>query len=131
MDVHWIGVAFGAFIVVQSVRELARRLRLHFRGARAPGTIVGRVEVPGTGRSTGRSGIFRFTTERNETIEARSSAYTPRGPRPGKPVTVVYDPDRPDRGAERLGVHLVLMAAVLPLLIVVGIAVIALNLADM
>ncbi|GAA1561531.1 hypothetical protein GCM10009678_50490 [Actinomadura kijaniata] len=131
MNAHWIGVAFGAFVVVQGVRAMVEYLRLHLRGERVPGVIVGSRDAPGSPGVRRRAGVFRFTTRQGQTIERRSATYSPRGPRPGTAVTVVYDPARPEKRAERAGITLLMVTALTPLMIAVGIAIILLNLADM
>ncbi|GAA4066123.1 DUF3592 domain-containing protein [Actinomadura miaoliensis] len=127
-----VGVLFGLFVCGAGVWSLAERVRLQLRGARAPGVIVGRADAAGTAPGiAGRSGMFRFRTPDGREIEVTSSVYSFPGPRPGKRITVVYDPARPYRGAERAGVHLVLMLAVYPLVVAIGAAIAVAALLDL
>ncbi|MEU4827522.1 DUF3592 domain-containing protein [Actinomadura sp. NPDC023710] len=130
---HLIGVLLGAAIFCGGVYEAVKRLRLQGRMLRAPGVFVGRDEVMGPGgpSTTSRVGRFRFTTPQGRRVEASSSLYSFPGPKPGRAVTVVYDPASPEDTAERLGVHYLQLIAVGPLLMAVGAAVAAVNAAGL
>ncbi|MGP4023822.1 hypothetical protein [Actinomadura sp. 3N407] len=124
-----IGVLLGAAIFCGGVYEVVRRLRLQSRMLRATGVFVGRDEVMGPGGpgTASRVGRFRFTTLQGRPVEASSSLYSFPGPKPGRSVTVIYDPARPEDTAERLGVHYLQLVAIGPLLMAVGVAVAAAN----
>ncbi|MES9543165.1 DUF3592 domain-containing protein [Actinomadura sp. NPDC000600] len=130
---HLIGVALGVAVFCGGVYELVTRLRLQGRMARAEGVFVGRDDVMGPGGPSTRSrvGRFRFTTPQGRPVEASSSLHSFPGPKPGKPVTVVYDPARPEDTAERLGVHYLQLFAIGPLVMAIGIAVAAANAAGL
>jgi hypothetical protein len=119
-----IGLTFGLLFCGAGLKELVDRIRLQRRGRRVPGVIVGRVDAgahsPGI---ASRSGVFRFTTVDGQEIEATSAVHSFPGPRPGRRITVVYDPARPHRSAERAGMHLVIMLGVAPLVIAIGLAI--------
>jgi hypothetical protein len=119
---HILAIAVGLAFVAGGLRELAGRVRLQRRMRRAPGVFVSRSEAghmsgPGVRSRTGR---FRFTTEAGRVVERASALSSFPGPRPGRPLTVVYDPERPDSTAERAWVHLALLFAVSPAVIVLG-----------
>ncbi|WP_298332003.1 DUF3592 domain-containing protein [Haloactinopolyspora sp.] len=130
---HMLGVILGVAICCGGGYEVVTRVRLTRRMLRADGVFVGRDDVLGPGGASTRSrvGRFEFTTAQGQQIEASSSLYSFPGPKPGKPVTVIYDPARPEASAERLGVHRLQMWAIGPLLIAVGIAVAAVNAAGL
>jgi hypothetical protein len=132
MDPHWIGVALGLYVAYAGASMLVARIRLQLRGPRVPGVVVGRTDGaasrPGV---VSRSGVVRFTTEDGRTVEAVSSVHSFPGPRPGRRVTVVYDPKRPERTGERVGVHLSLLLLVAPLVIFIGAGIALLNYRDM
>jgi hypothetical protein len=124
-----IGVLLGVAVFCGGVYEVVKRLRLQSRMLRASGVFVGRDEVlgPGGPSTTSRVGRFRFTTQQGRPVEASSSLYSFPGPKPGRSVTVIYDPAHPEDTAERLGVHYLQLLAVGPLLMAVGAAVVAVN----
>ncbi|MFG2085537.1 MULTISPECIES: DUF3592 domain-containing protein [unclassified Spirillospora] len=124
-----IGVLLGVALVGGGVYEVVKRLRLQSRMLRAAGVFVGRDDVlgPGGPSTTSRVGRFRFTTAQGRPVEAGSSLYSFPGPKPGRSVTVVYDPAQPEETAERLGVHYLQLVAIGPLLMAVGVAVAAVN----
>ncbi|MEU8801513.1 DUF3592 domain-containing protein [Spirillospora sp. NPDC048819] len=124
-----IGVLLGVALVCGGVYEVVKRLRLQSRMVRAAGVFVGRDDVMGPGgpSTASRVGRFRFTTAQGRPVEATSSLYSFPGPKPGRSVTVIYDPARPEDTAERLGVHYLQLVAIGPLLMAVGVAVAAVN----
>ncbi|MFB4312822.1 DUF3592 domain-containing protein [Actinomadura sp. 21ATH] len=127
-----IGTLFGLIVCGAGLWTLAERVRMHLRGARAAGTIVGRADVMGRGPGiANRSGVFRFRTPDGREFEATSAVYSFPGPKPGKRITVLYDPDRPFHGAERAGVHLILMLFAYPLVIAVGAAIAVASILDL
>lgn len=130
---HLIGVFLGVAVFCGGVYELVTRLRLQSRMLRTTGVFVGRDEVMGPGHPSikSRVGRFQFTTAQGRPVEASSSAYSFPGPKPGKSVTVIYDPARPEGTAERLGVHYLQLVAIGPLFTMVGVAVAAVNAAGL
>ncbi|GLZ16127.1 hypothetical protein Acsp04_63620 [Actinomadura sp. NBRC 104425] len=117
-----LSIALGLTFVGVALAEIVGRLRLTRRMRRARGVFVGREEV---GHVSGpgvysRAARFRFTTEDGRTVERTSALSTFPGPRPGRAVTVVYDPERPHSTAERAGVHLA-MLVLGPLVVVLGV----------
>lgn len=130
---HLLGVLLGALVFGGGAFEVVSRLRLQRRILRATGVFVGRDDVMGPGgpSAMSRTGRFRFTTAQGWPVEASSSLYSFPGPKPGKSVTVIYDPARPKDTAERLGVHYLSMVVIGPLLMVVGVAVASVNAAGL
>jgi hypothetical protein len=117
-------IALGLMISGASLWELADRIRLHRRMRRARGVVVARHEVghmagPGV-RS--RAAHFRFTTETGRVVERTSGLSSFPGPKPGRILTVVYDPARPESTAERAGVHLAFILLA-PLVAAVGVVI--------
>ncbi|GAA2421128.1 hypothetical protein GCM10010191_35640 [Actinomadura vinacea] len=117
-----LAIAVGLAFIVGGLRELAGRIRMQRRMRRAPGVFVGRAEVghmsgPGV-RS--RAGRFRFTTEAGQVVERMSALSSFPGPKPGRSLTVVYDPARPGSTAERAWVHLALLLVFSPVAIALG-----------
>lgn len=100
------GFVFGAIFFGDSLQETIRWLKRRGRLVRVPGVIVGRRDTRGeTGGSPGayqRAAIFRFTTLDGHVVEAESNVSSFPGPKPGKRVTVIYDPIHPDK-AETTG----------------------------
>ncbi|MFI0356814.1 DUF3592 domain-containing protein [Actinomadura sp. 9N407] len=132
MDVHWIGVAIGLYVAYAGVSMLVAKIRLQLRGPRVPGVVAGRTDAAATRPGVvSRSGVVRFTTEDGRTVEATSSVHSFPGPKVGRQVTVVYDPKRPERTGERIGVHLFLLLVGAPLFIAVGAGIALLNYLDM
>lgn len=93
-----LGVAAGLSLVgvgaalIRLARGLARR------GVRVPGVVVDTAETPAPGHRGGRvyHPVVRYWTTGGEVVTtpaALSSTLAP--PRRGRPVTVLYDPDRP------------------------------------
>ena len=69
-----------------------------------------------------RSGVFEFMTEDGQVIQATSSLSTPRGPRIGTRIPIVYDPADPAGTADRPGVLTFKMVAVVPIMLAIGTA---------
>jgi hypothetical protein len=113
-------IAFGAVFLYASAAELRTFVRLRRRGVRTTGVVVGHADRGGPGTMQ-RSGVFEFVTETGQVVRSSSSASTPRGPKVGKRIPVVYDPAAPHRTAERPGV-IAVKAALLPLIAAVGAA---------
>jgi hypothetical protein len=107
-------IAFGSIILWSCWVELRTWARLRRRGVRTTATVVGHRDAGGPGTMQ-RSGVFEFTTEAGQVIRSASSASTPRGPKPGSRVPIVYDPADPHRTAERRGVIAVKMVLFAPL----------------
>lgn len=80
--------------------HVVKRLKRHGRYVKVPGVIIGRRSTRGElGMGSGtysRAAIFRFTTLDGRVVEAESRVSSFPGPKPGRPVTVIYDPDNPD-----------------------------------
>lgn len=93
--------AMGVLLVYAGVGELRDWFRARSRLLRVPGVTVGSEEVLGRGPGVhNRSARFRFTTDQGKVIDKESSFYSFPGPKPGKRVTVSYDPERPWESAE-------------------------------
>lgn len=119
------GLVIGLFVFASAALRLLSRIRARHRYARVPGVIVGRRDArgesgaaPGTHR---RAAVFRFTALDGRVIETESNVQSFPGPKPGKHVTVVYDPQRP-YGAEPAGRSVILML-LLPVLMAIGLAI--------
>lgn len=86
--------------------QIVKRLKRHGRYVKVPGVIIGRRSTRGElGMGSGtysRAAIFRFTTLDGRVVEAESNVSSFPGPKPGRPVTVIYDPHDPDE-AETTG----------------------------
>lgn len=96
----WIGyllvIAFGLLLVHGGLSEWISWLRARRRIRRVTGVFVSRTDAtPVPGRAQ-RSGVFQFTTEDGRVLTGTSSFSSPRGPRVGKQVTIVYDPADPE-----------------------------------
>jgi len=125
---HIFGIALGIAFIYGGVHELVQRLRLQRKLVRAQGVFVGHDDVAAHGAGIhARAGRFRFVTQDGRTVESVSAMYSFPGPKPGRPVTVVYDPARPERTAERLGVHRFLLVAGGPMLMAIGMAMLIVN----
>ncbi|MEW2352532.1 DUF3592 domain-containing protein [Spirillospora sp. NPDC029432] len=123
---HIIMIVLGLAFVAGGLRESAERLRLQRRARRARAVFVAREEAghmagPGVRSRTAR---FRFTAEGGRVVERASALTTFPGPRPGRTLTVVYDPDRPESTAERAWVHLAMLVAG-PVAVVAGAVIVA------
>ncbi|WP_018655756.1 DUF3592 domain-containing protein [Actinomadura flavalba] len=126
---HVIAAALGAALFLWATFSLVKDALAHRRLVRTRGVFVGRTDAAGTRPGVAaRSGRFRFTTEQGRTVEATSRFYSFPGPRPGRPVTVIYDPARPEATAERLGVHWALLLVFGPAVAAVGVAMMTLGL---
>lgn len=123
MDVVKAVIALGLGLVsLWATRtEIVTLLRLRRRGVRTTAVVVGHAAAgaasPGTMQ---RAGVFEFTTETGEVVRATSSASTPRGPKVGRRIPVVYDPADPQGTAERPGV-VGLKVAMVPFMLAVGV----------
>lgn len=116
-----IGVLVGIVLIVGGGRELLDWWSGRLRRQRVRGVFVGRQNVGGQRPSVvSRAGRFRFTTREGHIVEAVSSLSTFPGPKPGKPVTISYDPVDPPGSAEVIGV-LRFKVALSPLLILGGV----------
>ncbi|MGP4028510.1 hypothetical protein [Actinomadura sp. 3N407] len=111
------GLLWGCWV---EVLAWSRRRR---RGVRTTGVVVGhRTPAAASPGTMQRSGVFEFTTEDGRAVQATSSLSTPRGPRIGARIPVVYDPADPAGTADRPGVLAFKMIALLPLMLVIGAA---------
>ncbi|MQY03840.1 DUF3592 domain-containing protein [Actinomadura macrotermitis] len=126
MIVTILGLLFGGAFALGGVKEIADRVRLQRRSRRARGVFVAREEVGSVAHPGVRSRAvrFRFSTETGRVVERTSALTSFPGPRPGREVTVVYDPARPESTAERAGVHLALLFLAGPVLIALGVTMI-------
>lgn len=110
-----IAIGIGAALLWGCRNEIVTLLRLRRRGVRTTAVVVGHstpgMANPGTMQ---RAGVFEFTTEAGEVIRATSSASTPRGPKVGRRIPIVYDPADPRGTAERPGVIALKVALVPP-----------------
>lgn len=124
-----LGVLLGVAVFCGGAYEVVTRLRLQKRMLRATGVFVGWDDVlsPGGPSTTSRAARFRFTTAQGRPFETTSSLSSYPGPQLGKSMTVIYDPADPEDTAERLVVHYLQMFTVGPLLMAVGVAVVAVN----
>jgi hypothetical protein len=94
-------IAIGLVMIYGGGAEFLGWLRARSRLRRVPGVIIATEEVLGRGPAVrNRSGRFRFTTDQGRVIDKLSSFYSFPGPKVGKPVTVSYDPARPEKSAE-------------------------------
>lgn len=96
-----VGLAFGLIFFLTGVWQLFIRWRRRRHYHRVPGVIVGRRATrgevgpaPNTSTSS-RAATFRFTTLDGQEIETESNVQSWPGPKPGKRVMVVYDPQSP------------------------------------
>lgn len=101
------GFVFGAIFLGDPLLETIKWLKRRGRLVRVPGVIVGRRDTRGvTGASPAaarqRAAIFQFTTLDGHVVEAESNVTSFPGPKPGKSVMVIYDPNDPDE-AETTG----------------------------
>lgn len=130
MLVAIIGVLIGGFFIVSPAWQLLKTWRARRRYVRVPGVIVGRRDARGElgmGPAThSRAAIFRFTTVEGQEIEAESDVQSFPGPKPGKRVTVIYDPRDP-YDAETTG-RFAISTLALPVVMVVGVIVVVLSL---
>lgn len=128
-----IGMLFGLFVLGVVVAELFTTVRRRMRSVRAPGVYVATRDVNGGfggHNAHSRAAAFRFVTRdgRDMVVESRVTAFP--GPRPGKRVTVLYDPDRPHK-AETTGRSVAILVFFLPLGLALGLMCVVLNLLDM
>lgn len=128
-----VGVLVGGFFIVSPAWQLLRTWLARRRYVRVPGVIVGRRDARGevgTNPAThSRAAIFRFTTVDGRVIETESDVQSFPGPRPGKRVTVIYDPRNP-YDAETTGRFAISML-VMPVVMAVGVIVVVLSLAQL
>lgn len=121
-----VGLGIGAFFVISPAWQLLKIWRTRRRYVRVPGVIVGRRDARGElgmGPAThSRAAIFRFTTVDGRVIETESDVQSFPGPKPGKRVTVIYDPRNP-YDAETTG-RFAIMTVILPLIMAVGVIII-------
>lgn len=89
-------IGLGLMLVYGGLAEWVSWLRARRRSRRVTGVFVGSMDAtPIPGRAQ-RSGTFQFTTEDGQVFTGTSSFSSPRGPRVGKRVTIVYDPADPE-----------------------------------
>lgn len=125
-----LGIAFGGFIIYHAGYEILSWLKQRSRLARVPGVIIGKRDTRGElgmGPATySRAAIFRFTTRDGQVIEAESRLSSFPGPKPGKKVTVVYDPNHPDEAdtTGRKAVYLIIGM----IIFLVGVALVVISL---
>ncbi|TDC97496.1 DUF3592 domain-containing protein [Actinomadura sp. 7K507] len=114
-------IALGSALLWGCGVEVLAWSRRRRRGVRTVGTVVGHRSAgsPGTMQ---RSGVFEFTTENGQVVQASSSLSTPRGPKIGTRIPVVYDPADPAGTADRPGVLAFKMVALLPVMLAIGTA---------
>lgn len=79
--------------------------RLYRTGRRTPATVVGHRTDRSDSGDPMYAPVFRFTTEDGQAVEATSTVFTSREPRPGQEIQVVYASDDPEGTAERVGDH--------------------------
>jgi len=113
------GIAFGILLVYGGMAELIPWLRARHRIRRATGVFVDRANALAMPGRAQRSGIFQFTTEDGRVFTGKSSFSSPRGPRVGKRVTIVYDPARP-KDADVAWVKTFKLVLLTPVLTVAG-----------
>lgn len=129
---YLFALALGLLCIIGPGWDLLGKWRRRRHYHRVPGVIVGvrntRGEA-GTGPRTNvrsRAAIFRFTTLDGRVIETESDVQSFPGPKPGKRVTVLYDPQRP-YSAETTG-RFVIVVGILPLLMAFGLFLIVVSL---
>lgn len=94
-------LAFGLIFFLGGAWQLFIRWRRRRHYQRVPGVIVGRRATrgevgPASDTSTNsRAAIFRFTTLDGREVETESNVQSWPGPKPGKRVMVIYDPQSP------------------------------------
>ncbi len=102
----FVGIAVGLYMIWGGGSELYGWWRARRRIVRTGGVIVGRTEVLGQGPgSRSRSAEFQFTTADGRIVQSISEKYSFPGPKPGKRVTIVYDPVNPKGTAEIVGIR--------------------------
>lgn len=130
---YLFGLIIGLIFLVGAASDVLGkwRRRRHFR--RAPGVIVGLRDARGEmGRSPGthsRAAVFRFTLPDGRVVEAESNVQSFPGPKPGKRVTVLYDPQRP-YAAETTG-RFAIILVVMPVVMVIGLVIVVISLANL
>lgn len=98
---YLFGLAIGTFFFLSGTWQLFIKWRRRRHYHRVPGVIVGRRATrgeagPAPNTSThSRAAIFQFTTLDGQQIETESDVQSWPGPKPGKRVMVVYDPQHP------------------------------------
>ncbi|HEY8481545.1 MAG TPA: DUF3592 domain-containing protein [Spirillospora sp.] len=122
-------IVLGLLMLWGCGSELVTLLRLRRRGIRTTGVVVGH-STPGMASpgSMQRAGVFEFRTQSGELVRKTSAASTPRGPKVGKQIPVIYDPADPWGTAERPGV-VAIKTVLLPLMMVLGVFLICLGVA--
>lgn len=93
---YLLGIAFGLLLLHGGLSEWISWLRARRRMRRVTGVFVGRTDAASVPGRAQRSGVFQFTTEDGRVFTGTSSFSSPRGPRVGKRVTIVYDPADPE-----------------------------------
>lgn len=120
------GLAVGGYIFVASAWALIQKIVRRRRYQRVPGVIIGRRDARGEqGMSPAthkRAAIFRFTTADGRVIETESDVQSFPGPKPGKRVTVIYDPRDP-YDAETTG-RLTIILILMPVVMAIGLAIV-------
>ena len=118
---YLFALALGLLCIIGPGSDLLGKWRRRRHYHRVPGVIVGvrktRGEVGTSPRTNTRSraAIFRFTTLDGRVIETESDVQSFPGPKPGKRVTVLYDPRQP-YSAETTGRFLILVVLMPPLM---------------
>lgn len=116
-------IAVGSALLWGCWVEILAWSRRRRRGVRTIGIVVGhRTPASANPGTMQRSGVFEFTTEDGQVVQATSSLSTPRGPRIGTQIPVVYDPADPVGTADRPGVLAFKMVALLPVMLAIGTA---------
>ncbi|OZV82212.1 hypothetical protein CA850_07845 [Micromonospora echinospora] len=111
---------FGCLFLYGGIRGEIDSIRLHRRGKRADGVFVGRVDASIRPGVQSRAGEFQFVTADGQEVTATSSFSSFPGPKPGRRVKVIYDPNHPHDTAERVAVHWGKMTFLAPLFMLLG-----------
>lgn len=116
---YLLGIALGLLAVYGGLSEWISWLRARRRIRRVTGVFVGRTDATSVPGRAQRSGVFQFTTEDGRVFTGTSSFSSPRGPRVGKQVTIVYDPADP-KEADVAWVKTFKLLVLSPVLVVLG-----------
>ncbi|RDI53284.1 DUF3592 domain-containing protein [Nocardia mexicana] len=108
----------GLVVVFSVVAETSDWLRRRSRLRRATAIVVGQRDsgaaAPG---HLARSAVFEFRTDRGVVVRTTSSFYAGRGPKVGRRLPILYDPDNPYGFSERRGVLVGKAVLALPMLV--------------
>ncbi|MFG2089940.1 MULTISPECIES: DUF3592 domain-containing protein [unclassified Spirillospora] len=118
-------IALGSGLLWGGWVEVLAWSRRHRRGVRTVAIVVGhRSPVTASPGTMQRSGVFEFRTEDGQVVQATSSLSSPRGPKVGTRIPIVYDPADPAGSADRPGVLTFKIVAVVPVMLAIGTALI-------